>query len=151
MDDDEAYPTCARSTTACSRRQHCAGAWCRSRASWRRCCASIGGSWSRRSIGGSLPVGLPELRGQAPGERLAERRQSPRAQARRLTKRFTTHGLRRPATGLLRRAAVDPVAAKAIIGHTTDRMREHYSTVDQDEARSIGERVVSLVPAVRRR
>jgi hypothetical protein len=49
-----------------------------------------------------------------------------------------------------RRAAVDPVAAKAIIGHTTDRMREHYSTVGADEARSIGERVVSLVPAVSR-
>lgn len=67
-----------------------------------------------------------------------------------ITKRFTIHGLRRTATDLLRRAAVDPVAAKAIIGHTTDRMREHYSTVGADEARSIGERVVSLVPAVRR-
>jgi len=66
-----------------------------------------------------------------------------------ITKRVTIHGLRRTATDLLRRAAVDPVAAKAIIGHTTDRMREHYSTVGNDEARSIGERVVSLVPGVR--
>ena len=64
-----------------------------------------------------------------------------------ITKRVTIHGLRRTATDLLRRAAVDPVAAKAIIGHTTDRMRERYSTVGADEARSIGERVVSLVPA----
>ncbi|MFM2419642.1 MAG: hypothetical protein RL385_4365 [Pseudomonadota bacterium] len=67
-----------------------------------------------------------------------------------ITKRVTIHGLRRTATDLLRRAAVDPVAAKAIIGHTTDRMREHYSSVGSDEARSIGERLVSLVPAVRR-
>ena len=58
------------------------------------------------------------------------------------------HGLRRTATDLLRRAAVDPVTAKAIIGHTTDRMREHYSTVGTDEARGIGARLVSLVPAV---
>ena len=66
-----------------------------------------------------------------------------------LAKDVTIHGLRRTATDLLRRAAVDPVAAKAIIRHTTDRMREHYSIVGADEARSIGERVVSLVPGVR--
>ena len=67
-----------------------------------------------------------------------------------IAKRVTIHGLRRTATDLLRRAAVDPVAAKAIIGHTTDRMREHYSTVGADEARGIGERIISLVPAVHR-
>ena len=66
-----------------------------------------------------------------------------------IAKRVTIHALRRTATGLLRRAAVDPAAVKAIIGHTTDSMREHYSTVGTDEARSIGERVVSLVPGVR--
>jgi integrase/recombinase XerD len=65
-----------------------------------------------------------------------------------ITKRVTIHGLRRTATDLLRRAAVDPVTAKAIIGHTTDRMREHYSTVGTDEARAIGASLVSLVPAV---
>ena len=61
-----------------------------------------------------------------------------------ITKRVTLHGLRRTATDLLRRAAVDPVAAKAIIGHTTDRMRQHYSTVGDDETRGIGARLVSL-------
>lgn len=66
-----------------------------------------------------------------------------------IAKHVTIHGLRRTATDLLRRAAVDPVAAKAIIGHTTDRMREHYSTVNADETRDIGARVASLVPAVR--
>ena len=65
-----------------------------------------------------------------------------------ITKRVTIHGLRRTATDLLRRASVDPVTAKAIIGHTTDRMREHYSTVSQDEARAIGASLISLVPAV---
>jgi integrase len=67
-----------------------------------------------------------------------------------ISKRVTIHGLRRTATDLLRRAAADPVTAKAIIGHTTDRMREHYSTVGADEARGIGARLVSLVPAVAR-
>ena len=38
------------------------------------------------------------------------------------------------------------VAAKAIIGHTTDRMREHCSTVGADEARGTGKRIVSPVP-----
>jgi len=66
-----------------------------------------------------------------------------------ITKRFAIHGLRRTATELLRRAAVDPVAAKAIIGHTTDRMREHDSTVNAEETRDIGTRVAWLVPAVR--
>ena len=62
-----------------------------------------------------------------------------------IAKHVTIHGLRRTATDLLRHAAVDPVAAKAIIGHTTDRMREHYSTVNANETRDIGARVVSLV------
>jgi integrase len=53
-----------------------------------------------------------------------------------INKRMTIHGLRRTATDLLRLAAVAPTAAKAIIGHTTDRMREHYSSVSADEART---------------
>ena len=65
-----------------------------------------------------------------------------------ITKRVTIHGLRRTATDLLRRASVDPVTAKAIVGHTTDRMREHYSSVGQDEARAIGASLISLVPAI---
>ena len=34
------------------------------------------------------------------------------------------------------------------LGHTTDRMREHYASVSADEARGIGARLVTLVPAV---
>ncbi len=63
---------------------------------------------------------------------------------------MTIHGLRRTVTDLLRRAAIDPVAAKAIIGHATDRMRQHYSSVGADEALSIGNRVVALVPGLNR-
>jgi hypothetical protein len=66
-----------------------------------------------------------------------------------IPKRVTINGLRRTTTDLLRRSAVHPVAAKAIIGHTTDRMREHYSTVNAEETRDIGTRFASLVPAVR--
>jgi len=64
-----------------------------------------------------------------------------------ITKRFTVHGLRRTANDLLRLAAVDPVTRKAIIGHTTDRMTEHYSTVSAEEARIIGGKLVELVPS----
>ena len=49
------------------------------------------------------------------------------------TKRMTIRGLRRTTIDLLRRAAVDPVAATAI---------------SADEARSIGARLGSFVPAV---
>jgi hypothetical protein len=56
--------------------------------------------------------------------------------------------LRRTANDLLRRAAVDSTAAKSIIGHTTDRMREHYSSVTAEEARGIGSRLIGLVPGV---
>jgi hypothetical protein len=45
-----------------------------------------------------------------------------------VAKRVTIHGRGRTATDLLRHAAVDPVAAKAIIGHTTERMHDHYPT-----------------------
>jgi integrase len=89
-------------------------------------------------------AGKPRTNGSLHG---ANRRVLARAK---IAKRVTIHGLLRTATDLLRRAAVDPVAVKAIIGHTTDRMREHYSTVGADEARGIGERIISLVPAVHR-
>src|SRR5690606_27748850 len=64
-----------------------------------------------------------------------------------ITERFTSHGLRRSMTDLLRDAQVDPVVAKAIIGHATDRMREHYSTVRAEDARNAGDRVAGLLVA----
>ncbi len=62
-----------------------------------------------------------------------------------IAKRVTIHGLRRTVTDLLRIAQVDHVTAAALIGHDSDRMRKHYSTVRADEARDAGDRVVQLV------
>ncbi|MCA9535086.1 MAG: site-specific integrase [Myxococcales bacterium] len=57
-------------------------------------------------------------------------------------RRVTIHGLRHTMTDLLRMAAVDPVAATAIIGHTTARMRQHYSHIGAGETRDIGDLVL---------
>lgn len=58
------------------------------------------------------------------------------------------HSLRRSAADLLRQPCRPSVVRRS--SGTTDRMREHYSTVGFDEARSVGERVVSLLPALGR-
>ena len=62
-----------------------------------------------------------------------------------ITRRVTIHGLRRTMTDLLRLTAVDQVTAAAMIGHDTERMRTHYSTVRADEARAAGDKVTRLV------
>lgn len=67
-----------------------------------------------------------------------------------ITKRFTSQGFRRSLTDLLREGTVDPVVAKAITGHSTDRMREHYSTVREDDLRKAGDAVgAQLLPQLR--
>ncbi len=67
-----------------------------------------------------------------------------------IRERFTSHGFRRSLTDLLREAAVDPVVAKAITGHQTDRMREHYSTVRADDIRRAGDAASALLqPSLR--
>jgi integrase len=63
-----------------------------------------------------------------------------------ITQRFTSQGFRRSMTDLLREAAVDPVVAKAITGHTTDRMREHYSRVRLEDVRAAGDAAAALMP-----
>ena len=55
--------------------------------------------------------------------------------------------------GLLARATGIGVHAEAYMRRLLDpdgNMREHYSTTGADEARGIGERLISLVPAVHR-
>ena len=47
-----------------------------------------------------------------------------------ISERFTPHGLRRTFSGMLRRAKVDPLIAKALTGRA---IREHHSTVGLDE------------------
>jgi integrase len=63
-----------------------------------------------------------------------------------ITERFTPHGLRRTFNDMLRRAKMDPVIAKALTGHVTDQMREHYSTVGLDEKRAAVASVLRLLP-----
>jgi integrase len=61
-----------------------------------------------------------------------------------ITKRFTPHGLRRTCTDLTRQVS-SSVVTKAITGHVTDAMHEHYSTVSLVEKRDAMQRVVRLV------
>jgi integrase len=61
-----------------------------------------------------------------------------------ITKRFTPHGLRRTCTDLTRQVS-SAVVTKAITGHLTDAMHQHYSTVSLDEKRAAMSRVVRLV------
>ncbi len=62
-----------------------------------------------------------------------------------ITPPITSHGLRRAMTDMLRRGKVDPVVAKAIIGHQTDAMREHYSTVGHEELQEAAAGIESLL------
>ena len=57
----------------------------------------------------------------------------------------TPHDLRRSYQNLLRRAAVNQVVQQALMGHSSDKMTEHYSHVDMDEKRAAQERVVDLL------
>lgn len=52
-----------------------------------------------------------------------------------VTGRVTPHRMRYLFTDLLRQAGIDQVTRKAMVGHVTDEMQEHYSTVDLGERR----------------
>jgi integrase len=56
-----------------------------------------------------------------------------------ITTRFTLHGCRRTAAALYRMTA-GSVVARAIAGHTIDRMHEHYAVVSATEKRAAAER-----------
>jgi integrase len=58
---------------------------------------------------------------------------------------FTVHGLRRTMNNLLRQTVQDKTVVRAVIGHVTDKMTEHYSHVARDEKASAVSNVVSLV------
>ena len=62
-----------------------------------------------------------------------------------ITRRFTPHGLRYTFTDLIRRANVDAVVRRALTGHVTEAMQQHYSTVGLDEKRSAVASVHRLV------
>ena len=56
-----------------------------------------------------------------------------------LERGFSSHGFRRTANDLLRRVAPGQVV-RAITGHVTEEMTEHYSHVDMGERREASER-----------
>jgi integrase len=62
-----------------------------------------------------------------------------------LEMKFTPRGLRRTFNDLARAAHVEALVTKSISGHVTDRMREHYSTVQPVEQRESIGRVLRLV------
>jgi len=62
-----------------------------------------------------------------------------------INRRFTVHGLRRTLNDLARRAGVDAITTRSLTGHVTERMQEHYSTVQFDEQKLAVSNVVGLV------
>lgn len=67
------------------------------------------------------------------------------AKAAGLGKRFTPRGLRRTFNDLARRAKLESLVIKSVSGHLTDKMKEHYSTVGDEEQREGIGRVLSRV------
>lgn len=65
--------------------------------------------------------------------------------AAKIEKHITPHSLRRTFVDLLRQAQVDAVVARSLVGHASEEMRNHYSTVAAAEQRLATARVVSLV------
>jgi integrase len=63
-----------------------------------------------------------------------------------ITRKFTIHGMRYTFTDLLRLADVDPVVRRALVGHVTERMQHHYSSVALAEKRAAVAGVYQLVP-----
>lgn len=57
---------------------------------------------------------------------------------------LTTHGLRRTFNDLARRVATGQVV-RAIVGHTTEAMTEHYSMIDASEKHAVQAAVIQLV------
>jgi len=53
--------------------------------------------------------------------------------------------MRRTFNNLMRRAQVDTVVLHATIGHSSDRMTEHYSHVDVEEKLAAVSRLVAAV------
>jgi integrase len=69
------------------------------------------------------------------------------AKAAGLGKRFTPRGMRRTFNDLARRAKLEGIVIKSVSGHLTDRMKQHYSTVDGEEQREGLGLVLSRVKA----
>jgi len=62
-----------------------------------------------------------------------------------IERKVSPHDLRRTFVDLLRQAHVGAVVARSLVGHSTEAMRAHYSTVGEAEQREAVARVVRLV------
>lgn len=69
------------------------------------------------------------------------------AEAIELGKQFTQRGLRRTFNDLARAAEIESIVTRSISGHLTERMQEHYSTVNADEQRTSIAKVIDLMKA----
>ncbi|HLK40708.1 MAG TPA: hypothetical protein VKU41_28340, partial [Polyangiaceae bacterium] len=65
-----------------------------------------------------------------------------------LKKKFTPKGLRRTFNDAARVAALEGIVTMSISGHRTERMRDHYSTVNPSEQRDAVSKVLDLADAV---
>ncbi|MBI5527685.1 MAG: site-specific integrase [Deltaproteobacteria bacterium] len=61
--------------------------------------------------------------------------------------RITMHGLRRTYNNLMRRAGVQYLVIQATVGHSSDEMTNHYSSVGLDEKREAAARLMSAIKA----
>ncbi len=61
--------------------------------------------------------------------------------------RVTPKGMRRTFQDLARKAEIHDFVARAISGHTTERMQRHYSTAQREEMRAAVGKVISLATA----
>lgn len=57
-------------------------------------------------------------------------------EAAKVKRRFTVHGLRYTITDLIRLSKADAVVRRALTGHVTQEMQQHYSNVGTDEKRA---------------
>jgi hypothetical protein len=67
------------------------------------------------------------------------------------TLHLTPRGMRRTFQDLAREAAVHDVVTRAISGHATERMQQHYSTAQREEMRAAVGRVISMATVRERR
>ena len=54
-----------------------------------------------------------------------------------IKKRITPHSMRRTFNNLQRQAGVNSIALRALTGHSSEKMTEHYSNVNIEEKRKV--------------
>ena len=99
-------------------------------------------SWPGRQEGFMFPSSNGKLRSQSSMSKAWKRCLTEVG----IKRRFTIHGLRYTFTDLVRQANVDPVVRRAMTGHVTKVMQQHYSSVQMTEMRDAVNGVHQLAP-----